>query len=360
MKLACQRCAAEVDFPSCEIRAVPVERGDAQAYQIRDQRTGEIRNLIFQCNRCGAIRATIIGVGISQWANQRLTSIKVFDDPTPNGQINMRIMLAPVNILEASDLDEDAKLAFFRLLLLCGKKVAAVYKHLKAYAEIEDHLLAEVQRTAGQQAHHGDPHSYLEHAQDLLVEFDEFLVQLKSALDYMVKIPRIILGKDRWTVQTFGERGEKVIRALENNVPTEKKRIGRGIARLIIEKHRPWLNAVIDARDRLNHMIGEPVAPEAFMIYAAQREGSSILEIRRPIWSAEQSVREFMAVIWENFVRLVEDFVISFLLFRFKPGLVLYRGSVERGSANSPWAVTTIEERNRVVARPGWKELDFS
>ncbi len=102
------------------------------------------------------------------------------------------------------------------------------------------------------------------------------------------------------------------------------------------------------------------VPPEMFMVVAAPAaEGSPIIQVHRPMWAEGQTVREFMGVTWENLIRLVEDFVISFLVFRLKPGLALYHGKVTPGSGESPWRVATIEERDREIARPGWTELQF-
>lgn len=359
MKLACQNCATEVDFPNCDLRSVPVELGDAQLFQVRDSRTGSVQHYIFQCGKCGSIRARITGHTSSDWSRQALTTVRVFDDPTGNGQINMRIMKAPADILEHTDMDEQSRLLFFKLSLLCAKKLVAVYKHLQAYKVLEEKLLLKVQQDAAKQAQQGDPHFYIEHAQDLLIEFDEFLVQVKSTLDYLVKVPQAILGKTQWTLSTFGGKGEKVISALENNVPRDKRKTGKAIAAYIIKKHQPWLRQVIEARDKLNHMLGQPVAPEAFMIFAAPREGSGLLEVRRPMWSSDQPVRDFIQIVWDNLIRLVEDFIITFISFRLPPELALFHGPAERGSAESPWRVTTVQEMRRIVAQPGWEALEF-
>jgi hypothetical protein len=46
-------------------------------------------------------------------------------------------------------------------------------------------------------------------------------------------------------------------------------------------------------------------------------------------------------------------------MFRFKPGFVLYHGSVERDSAKSPWRVATEAERDKAISQPEWTELKF-
>ena len=47
------------------------------------------------------------------------------------------------------------------------------------------------------------------------------------------------------------------------------------------------------------------------------------------------------------------------LFFRFRPGLALYHGAVKPGQAESPWRMTTDDERQRVTSLPGWTMLDL-
>jgi hypothetical protein len=116
----------------------------------------------------------------SDWTRQRLTSVKVFDDPTPSGQINCRIIHSPVAAMEATRLTTEEKQQLFGILLLFGKKLVAVYRHFQSFAQVEDRLIEKVREEA---ANDEGQHQHLEHSQDLMIEFDEFLVQLKSSLD---------------------------------------------------------------------------------------------------------------------------------------------------------------------------------
>ena len=66
-----------------------------------------------------------------------------------------------------------------------------------------------------------------------------------------------------------------------------------------------------------------------------------------------------MEVVWENLVRLFEDFVMMTLFFEFKPEYALFHGNMPPpGSPVSPWRVTTDEERKIVTAQPGWTLID--
>ena len=331
---------------------MPIERGDAQAFQVRGPDGAESVH-VFRCARCGGIRAKTNAPTDPAWAAQTFASTKLFSDPTPNGQINMRVLRTPLMSLQCTDLSDEENRVVFNTLILSAKKLAAVWQHKARYAAMEDQLVAKALKEAAV----GDKNLYREHAQDLFIEFDEFLVQLKSSLDYLVKVPVPFLGASRWTLRTFGDKGEKVIAALKQNLPKEKRHIGRGIAKFVVRHHQPWLATVIDARDRMNHMIGEPVSLDEFMVYPGVDPGSAVIQVHRPRWSPGQTVREMMDVGWDNHIRLFEDFVMMSMYFRFRLEFALYHGSVSPGSSESPWKITSDADRERVVSQPGWSKV---
>jgi hypothetical protein len=343
MKLVCKGCGAETDYGDREIRLVAVEQGDEQLFQVRRE-NGESENVIFHCRRCGSVRAEERGEGATEWSREQLVLTKVFDDPSPRAQIQSRISMAPTLMLDSTTLNDEESQRVVDLLLLICRKLASVWKHLQRYGEIEDRLIEELQRQAAQ----GDHHVRLAHAQDLFIEFDEFLMQLKSSLDYLVKFPSRVLPPRLWSLHTFGEKGDQVIKALENNIPGPLKRKAKFAAHWV-RKHRDWLEGTIDTRDRINHLIGAPVHP--FFVRAVEDPDSRVIKIERPMWVAEQTVRDYMDVVWENNLRLFEDFIVSCLFFRFKEGLTLFHGPVERGSPQTPWHVKTKEQYEAAIAR---------
>jgi hypothetical protein len=83
---------------------------------------------------------------------------------------------------------------------------------------------------------------------------DEFLVQFKSTLDYLVKLPVPLVGR-RWNLSTVGERGGSVRKALKRNLPKEYARTAKMVEEQVLDLHKPWLEMAIEARDRLNHFL---------------------------------------------------------------------------------------------------------
>jgi len=273
-------------------------------------------------------------------------NIKLFDDPT-NGLINLRFIRDLMALVEYSDLTDNEKEQFFNLLILTGKKLAMVWGHLNSYKRYEEQLINNAQQTVIKKQDHIIS---FEPSQELFFEFDEFLIQVKSCLDYLVKFPAITLGTQRWTLRTFGDKGNDVIKALENNLPKDKEKIALGIIHFL-KKHQPWLDGTITARDKINHFIDGGVDFKNFIVI--NFEGT----IKTPMWSPEQKIRDFMITIWTNIFYLCEDFVATSIFLRFNNNYVLFHGSSNLDLKKSPWQVTTKERMQIIVKQPGWEVL---
>ena len=94
--------------------------------------------------------------------------------------------------------------------------------------------------------------------------------------------------------------------------------------------------------------------PHIYFYVDVKNAESGIVELRRPMWSPEQTVRAFMEVVWDNLIRFFEDLTFGCLHMRLREGLALFHGPSQPGSNVSPWRVTTDEVRERVTRSPGW------
>lgn len=266
--------------------------------------------------------------------------------------MNRRILQHLYALAEYTDLTDDERQHLLQNLVLLGHKLASVWIHLDRYQTVEDRLIAEAEQTVL------DPSSEVwevAHSQDLFLEFDEFLVQVKSSLDYLVKIPVPILGAKRWSLSTFGDKGEKVVQALRRNVPKPKQHLAEGIIGFL-KNHRPWLEDAIRARDGLNHYLDGIIPFERFSVYRDPTTEPGTIRI--PMWNDEQSIRELMGVVWENLIFLVEDFAVGFLSFRVQPGLGFFHNPPEPGSVRSPWVVKTERQLEAEVAAGMWRRVE--
>src|SRR5712692_3100092 len=123
-------------------------------------------------------------------------------------------------------------LDIFNLMLLVARKLVSVWSHYQEYIAAEDKLVAEARRVPIVK---GNNIVRLEYSQVLFTEFDEFLVQTKSTLDHLVKLPAVIFGPSRWSLRTFGSKGKDVIKALRHNVPGDARPTAKAIA--LVNEH---------------------------------------------------------------------------------------------------------------------------
>lgn len=343
-----------IDFQNNEIKPVTFENLGESIFFIYDPKKNLQRPYRFKCESCNGDKATPEGESKSEWSKGHSVEKKLFDDPTPNGQINQRIVTTPSLYTNLTDLQANEKDKLISILLLIGRKLVAVWRHKQKYCEIEDELIDKA-RSMSLPTSGGV--MQLEIAEDLFIEWDEFLVQLKSSLDYLVKVPIPILGERGWNLRTFGKKGEEVVRTLRQNTPKHIRPMAKAISEMIIKNHQPWLEDVIEQRDRVNHLIGAPLDMDQFMVLKMLKDGEEM--IRVPMWNHEQSIRGSMEVVWDNLLHLFEDFIVMFLYTRFDKRYSLFHGEVDEKSGKSPWKVVPREYQEEVVKNPGWKKLDF-
>ena len=276
------------------------------------------------------------------------TFVEIFSDPTPRAIVNKRLV-TPLFFLaqQTTDLSDDEHKRLFRLLVLCGKKLVATWRHLQRFEEIQARTVEKVRL---QLSPGPNDAVQIATAQDLFLEFDEFLVQLKSTLDYLVKIPHVLLG-NCWNLRTFGDKGGDVVKALQNNVPKKYENQSRGIEKLVMDKHRSWLEDAIRIRDTLNHCLEGDVNFEVFTV--AKVGTGSDERIHVPSFAPDLTALHYMKVAWSNLIALVEDFIGAFLCFRLRDGLSLFHDSVPPDDPRPAWRMMTQAEVEAASNLPG-------
>ncbi|MBI1982649.1 MAG: hypothetical protein HYS61_00435 [Acidobacteria bacterium] len=250
---------------------------------------------------------------------------RLFEDPTPNGLLNSRFLKGSLDISSRMELSQEEQEQVLVVLVLVARKLASMYQHK---AKFQDVLASLVTRVEARRPPDPPFAEEIELSQDLFIEFDEFLVQLKSALDHVVKVLVPILGARRWTIRTFAKRGDGVIRALESASPSEYRERSFAIIEHLIRPNQEWIQMSIDARDRLNHFLDGGISWEYFGV-CQTAEGV----IQTPKWAADQTLDQLMEIVWANAFRFCEDFVAFSLAMRLPKAFALQRGptALERG-----------------------------
>lgn len=287
---------------------------------------------------------------------QKLIHRTLFIDPTGKGIINHRFHMTLFKLMDFTELTSKEKKEIHNLLLLISVKLGIVWNHYNKYSSTEDSLIKKVLNAP-------NDNSFVEeinYSQDLFSEFDGFLVQIKSTLDYIVKIPSIVLGWKHWNLTTFGEKGEKVIRALQKNMPRKWAGQAKILEKSIIGKHTPWLKSTIEARDKINHFLRGGISLDNFIVYKS-KVVSSLNEnmLYLPMWTPDVSIRRYMEVTWWNLFSLAEQFIAVFITLKLKSDYGFAHVPVEQGSTESPVVIMTIENYDLMLKHLLKKDYKF-
>jgi hypothetical protein len=258
--------------------------------------------------------------------------IQQFHDST-GGIVNLRIMMAWMENTKDCNFTKAEGDKYLNALLMTAHKLVSVWKHKEAYQKEQERLLSESKIPSGP----GAPRPAAFFAEDLLRECDGFLVQIKSALDHLVKIPVPLFGKGIWEMATFGDKGEKVIKALKRNLPKSYQGVVEGYENLIFDRHRQWLDDIINARDKVNHAAQGGIDRGIFMLRVV--DGELVV----PMWSEGVTILKMMEVVWLNLIVFVEDFIAVAVRFRLPHHLGLVHLQVAPNSLQSPWRVVPAE-----------------
>lgn len=278
------------------------------------------------------------------------TQFPFLRDPT-QGRIDKRIVQRMTTIAHNyTELTVAEKREFDAILLRTALKLVAVWNHLDRYRILEDELIAAAKKR-GPIDETGI--KMLEYSQDLFIEIDEFLVQVKSALDHLVHITAPILGKtwkgETWKFWTFHEKGQQVSKALSNNVPKSHRPRALSIKKEL-DRHEPWLTGIINMRDRFNHLKEGGFDIDRLKVYRQAVNGETKLQV--PMWDEALTVRRVLETSWISLLQFTEDFIALFLSFRIVPELGMIHEIVDHQSNESPWQVATSEEVERKRNEP--------
>jgi len=270
---------------------------------------------------------------------------EIFADPTPNGIVNQRLVFTMTRIAELTDLGSEEKQEFMNLLLLIGKKLIGTWKQLQEYKAEEDRLTRVAKENPPIEKQAVQRVSY---SLDLFLAHDLFLVQTKSTLDYLVKVPIPMLGRNVWPLRTFTGYGEGVLKALDRNVPKKYEDKVRLIKEMIIKKHLGWLEATIRGRDMINHFLDGGIDFRAFLVIKILNDGKEVIHV--PKFPDGTTAREMMEATWLNLLMLVEDFIAGCLLFRLPKKFSMFHiPSDPRTSIKTPWIVIRAEKEDEFM-----------
>lgn len=209
---------------------------------------------------------------------------------------------------QAMDLPAKQKEEIFLISIEIFKKLSKLANAVDKYAEEEAKLVEEfkqkVQKDGKRVAHQSD---ILEAA------IEEVLGQAKSTLDVAVKMFEPLLGIK---LHTYGRNGDKLIKALKNNTPTEDKNKIATIIQ-IVELFKPYSESIIGLRTTTQHYKNIQMTP---LIAVVDEKGA--INISVPKMSQQQTAREFSEIVYHNIFVFIRDLMIFSFAAKFYGGII--------------------------------------
>jgi len=225
-----------------------------------------------------------------------LLSMKIgFTDPSTNNQINNKFFNGVVPIAIQTNLKDEDKNQVISLVTILSMKLVSLWEIKEQYRKELRNLKTELKKSP--KGGNDNLHHYSIQSSGLLGWLDVYLVQIKSILDHLVKIPSPIFGYNRWNLATFGGKGQKVKKAFQN-LPREYKERTKDYYEQIFET-QGWIHDAIDMRDRLNHGVKGGLDLRMFEISYDENGGKFI----EPMWSNEQSIEEALDIIFDSILK---------------------------------------------------------
>ncbi len=209
---------------------------------------------------------------------------------------------------------------FFDKLFSVMHKITAMKYHLDNYQQIEKRLLNKARRLFKK-----DPNTTIE-AFELIFELESFLFQLKSSLDMLVKLLIPIIGKGIVGTQTFGNKGDKLIKGLEKFKSKKDVNVNAidDLSTLIRDDKDSWLEKVIKIRDHFNHIEGL-----RFFQFIPRKLPNGNIVPQKPKFQNIQTV-PFMKLIYSNNLEFHQDFMCLLLAIRLPTGLFLIEANPQQ------------------------------
>lgn len=230
--------------------------------------------------------------------------VKLYSENEIMGRIYMQICnLFPDPILR------EHKDIFFEHAFSVMHKLSATKYHLDNYIRIEKQQYEHSRRFFKKQMNE------TREAFELIFELEAFLFQIKSSLDMLAKLMIPIVGKNVVQTQTYGDKGEKLIKGLTQY--KQKKEVNvvaiDHLINLIKSDKDSWLEKVVGFRDELNHY----KALRDYRFEPIQMPKGQI-GVRKPAFKNMNTV-EFMKLTFSNNIEFHQDFMALALAIKAPP-----------------------------------------
>jgi hypothetical protein len=209
---------------------------------------------------------------------------------------------------QALDISGKKKEELFLVSIEIFKKLSKLANAVDKYSEEEKKLIDEfkgkLKKDGKRIAHHSDV---------LEAAIEEVLSQAKSTLDVLVKMFEPLLG---FKLHTYGENGDKLIKALENNTSAVSKDKIANIIR-VVELFKPYSESIIGMRTDTQHYKNIKMTP-----LVAQINHKGEIKISIPKIAEKQTAKEFAEIVYHNIFVFTRDLMTFAFAAKFYSGII--------------------------------------
>jgi hypothetical protein len=192
-------------------------------------------------------------------------------------------------------------------------KLQTLKYHSEKYGKLEDELFIESVKRFQENP------SSTRIAIELVSEIEAFFMQLKSCLDILAKILVPTVGKGFIKTNTFGNKGEDIIKGLNNykNKKGSNQRAIEALKSLIQEDKDRWLTDIINLRDTIAHY-----KPLGNYFFKPMENADGSITAIRPTFDGHDT-KVILNILYQNTIYFCQDFMSISLLFPMPPAIGL-------------------------------------
>jgi len=195
-------------------------------------------------------------------------------------------------------------------------KLQAMSYHLNNYTNIDNKFTDYVK-----ESYVKNPHE-IKNAHTLLYELEAFIFQLKSSLDIMIKVMDVLFP-DHFKTHTFGNKGDSLIKNLENykNNKKSKPELIDDMINMIKDDKNSWIKKTIALRDTLSHH-------KTYTGYSYKVENcNQNLNIVKPT-ILNLDPLEFMKTSFSNCIEFIQDLLCMSIVLYLPPAFCLTKPNI--------------------------------
>jgi hypothetical protein len=199
-------------------------------------------------------------------------------------------MLLATVLLPALNLKDKQRGAVVALVVDVMRKLEAVRYHRDRCLEVIEAHARQTKPVEGM-ADHADLTTGIEH------EVESVVMQVKSTLDVIVKILRPLAGL---SLETYGDAGDRVVKALTRNLPKAKQERAEALVQLVEEAKGEWVAGMKVVRDDIDHRMAVGSSG------VTRRPDGTVTE---PVLSIGMRATEYVEILYFNALTFCEDFL---------------------------------------------------